>query len=230
VPALPITGSQGERIARWAPRAGTTPEERTRFGQAVDRWLEATGERPGRAASLARGRPANERGWSQQLGYFQSFNKARPPWDAADFEREAELASVDVDHLVGCPRPRPVVRELGRRVDGRLAGLLVCEHCGASLPLVDRRLDREMSGSAAASADVPPKDRSPLGEARDESAPDDRELTRERILAARRAWQLGGEHAHRALYISESTLMRHRHKLRLVPWPRGYEDRLAPEE
>lgn len=139
--ARPAHDSEGARIARWAPRGGGTPDEKERFAEAVDRWLAATGEPPEKAASLAKGRRAVEHGWSPQFGSYTSLGSSRAPWDATDFEREADLATLDVDHQPGCPRPRPAVRDLGRRVDGRQAGLLECGHCGASLPLVDRRLD-----------------------------------------------------------------------------------------
>jgi len=148
--------SHGRRIAGWAPRAGRSPEERERFSHAVDRWLTATRERPEKAAAHAKGRHAIEQGWSRELGSFTSLRKARAPWDAADFEREAELATLDVDHGRGCPRPRPVVRDLGRRVDGKQAGVLECGHCGASVPLVDRRVD---AAESAGSEPPPPKPR-----------------------------------------------------------------------
>jgi len=93
---------------------------------------------PRAAAALAKGRRVIEQGWSPRLGSFTSHGRARPTWDAADFERETELAILDVDHEPGCPRPRPLVRDLGPRVDGRTAAVLECAHCGGSLPLVDR--------------------------------------------------------------------------------------------
>ncbi len=149
----PVVESHGRRIAGWAPQAGRSPEERERFSHAVDRWLAATRERPEKAAAHAKGRRAVEQGWDRQLGSYTSLGKARSPWDAADFEREAELATLDVDHERGCPRPRPVVRDLGRRVDGKQAGVLECGHCGASLPLVDRRMD---AAGSAGSGTPPP--------------------------------------------------------------------------
>ncbi len=152
VPGSRAPGSAGHAIAGWAPKAGGSPEARERFAQAVDGWLAATGEHSGKAAALAKGRQSIEQGWNPMYGDFTSHGKARAASGAGDFEREAALAALDVDHEPGCPRPQ--VRELGQRVDGRQAGLLECPHCGASIPLIDRRVET-VSGALHLPAPVP---------------------------------------------------------------------------
>ena len=64
---------------------------------------------------------------------------ARVPWTADEFEREADLAALDVEHEPDCLRVRPRVRMEGLRMDGQRVGVLRCGRCGASRTLVEGR-------------------------------------------------------------------------------------------
>lgn len=100
-----------------------------RLAEAIDRWVDATGDDYESAKGLA----------GAHGGVIARTLAAKSAWRVADFEREAALVSLDVDHEVGCPGPRPRYRDLGRRVDGRAAGTLECGECGRSLVLVGYR-------------------------------------------------------------------------------------------
>jgi hypothetical protein len=53
-------------------------------------------------------------------------------------------------------------------------------------------------------------------------------LSREQVLDARRRWQHGEGHPWTLAAVAKSTYIRARHRHRLVPWPKEYQDKLTP--